>query len=145
MADTDPKRAQTNAGGNESSINSGNVALGESIHWYHVALIVKVTVAAYVPVAYWGSSVRVQATEPVLPATADLAPAPNVVTEVPEAVLAVCDPEQAVPGLVTVQVYASVSPALGGVATDGPPVGLKSVVTFNVMVPFPVVVVVRIL
>jgi hypothetical protein len=34
---------------------------------------------------------------------------------------------------------------VGGVRTDGPPVGLKSLVTFKVMVPLPAVFVVRIL
>jgi len=73
--------------------------------------------------------VSVQPTEPELPATAELAPAPNVATEVVDAVLDVCDPLQDVAGDETLQVYESASPAVGGVPTDGPPVGEKSVVT----------------
>jgi hypothetical protein len=57
-----------------------------------------------VPVEYCGSSVRVHATEPELPALAEWLSAPNVPTGVLEVVLAVCDAEQAVPGLLTVQV-----------------------------------------
>jgi hypothetical protein len=51
----------------------------------------------------------------------------------------VCDPEQAVPGALTVQVYPKASPVVGGVATQGPPAAqLKSLVTFSVMLPLPV-------
>jgi hypothetical protein len=48
--------------------------------------------------------VRVHATEPEFPATAELAPAPNVATPVTDAVLEVCDPLQAVPGAAAVHV-----------------------------------------
>jgi hypothetical protein len=57
--------------------------------------------------------------------------------------LAVCEPVQAVPGVLTVQVYVSASPVEGGVPTDGPPVPLKSVVIFSVIEPDPVDLVVR--
>ena len=49
------------------------------------------------PVEYCGSSVRVQDTEPLSPALGVMAFAPKVPTGVLEVVLAVCDPEQAVP------------------------------------------------
>jgi hypothetical protein len=51
--------------------------------------------------------------------------------------------ERTVPGALTVQLYVKASPLVGGVATDGPPAGPKSVVTFVVRVPVPVVFVVR--
>ena len=90
-----------------------------------------------------GSLVKVQPTEPELPAAADAASAPKVTTEVSDEVLEVCDPAQAVPGEVTEQVYWSRSPAVGGEATDGPPEGEKSLVTRVVMVPLPPICVVR--
>jgi hypothetical protein len=105
--------------------------------------MVKVTVAVYVPVAYTGSLVRVHATDPLLPALADLASAPKVPTDVLADMLAVCAPLQAVPGAVTVQVYASASPVDGGVATEGPPPAVKSAVTLSVMLPVPPVFEVR--
>ena len=80
------------------------VAFVELVHASQVALIEKVTVAVYVPVEYCGSSVRVQFTEPLLPALADRAFAPNVPTGVLDVVLAVCDPVQAVPRPVRLQV-----------------------------------------
>lgn len=83
--------------------------------------------------------------EALFPAFPEPAPAPNVATFVEAAVLDVREPLQPVPGDATVQVYVSASPAEGGVATEGPPAGLKSEVTFRVMVPAPVEVVVRIL
>ena len=60
-------------------------------------------------------------------------------------VLEVCELLQAVPGESTVQVYVKASPEVGGLATDGPFAGEKSEVTFNVIVPWPPPVVVRIL
>jgi hypothetical protein len=45
-----------------------------------------------------------QATDALLPALVELAPAPNVATLVAVLVLEVIDPEQAVPGELTVQV-----------------------------------------
>ena len=94
---------------------------------------------------YCGSLASVQLTEAEFPARAELAPAPKVVTEVWAVVLEVCVPLQAVPGAAAVQVYVSVSVPFGGVATEGPFAGEKSVVTFNVILPVPVDCVVRIL
>lgn len=73
-----------------------------------------------------------------MPAFAELAPAPKVATLVDAVVLAVNDPEQPVPGVDTVQMYFRLSPAEGGVATEGPPAGLKSVVICSVILPLPV-------
>ena len=83
--------------------------------------------------------------EAELPALDELAPAPNVDTLVEAVVLAVCEPLQAVAGAAPVQVYVNASPAVGGVATEGPLAGLKSDVTFRVTLPVPVAWVVRIL
>jgi hypothetical protein len=106
--------------------------------------MVNVTVAVYDPVEYRGSLVSAQLTEPVLPFLLERASAPNDATGVAAVVLAVCLPVHAVPGAVTVQVYASASPGLGGEATDGPP-GLKSEVTCNCTEPVPPTLLVRIL
>lgn len=92
-----------------------------------------------------GSFVNDHAVEAVLPAFAELAPAPNVATLVWAVVLAVIEPLHAVAGAAATQVYVKASPAEGGVATEGPFAGLKSDVTFNVSVPVPVDWVVRIL
>ena len=80
-----------------------------------------------------------------MPALDELAPAPKVATLVEAVVLAVSDPLQPVAGAAAVQVYVNASPAVGGVATDGPLAGLKSDVTFSVTLPVPVAWVVRIL
>ena len=105
----------------------------------------KVTVAVYVPVPYLGSSVRAQLSDPVLPPMAEWASAPKVATGVTAVVLAVCEPVQAVAGVATVQVYDSASPAVGGLATEGPEPGEKSEVTSTPMLPVPPVLVLRIL
>jgi hypothetical protein len=55
----------------------------------------------------------------------------------------VCDPVQAVPGELTVQVYFRASVPVGGDPTEGPPAGAKSVVTSNWILPPPVLGVVR--
>jgi hypothetical protein len=86
-----------------------------------------------------GSLVNDQAVDAAVPAFAELAPAPNVATLVEAVVLEVCEPLHAVPGVATVQVYVKASPAEGGVATEGPLAGLKSDVTFSVIVPVPLV------
>jgi hypothetical protein len=65
---------------------------------------VNVVVAVYVPVAYTGSSVRDHAAEAVFPALVELAAVPNVANGVDAVVLAVWEPVQAVPGVLTVQV-----------------------------------------
>jgi hypothetical protein len=109
-----------------------------------VALMVNVTVAVYVPVAYTGSSVSDHATDPEFPALVDCALAPNVATPVLALVLAVCEPVHAVPGFETVHEYVRASPVLGGVVTDGPLAGPKSAVTLDVMEPVPPAFVVRI-
>ena len=69
---------------------------------------------------------------------------PNVATLVAVVVDEVILPVHPVPGADTVQVYESASPVLGGVATDGPPVGAKSAVIFTVIEPDPLVLDVRI-
>jgi hypothetical protein len=51
---------------------------------------------------------------------------------------------QGVAGAAPLQVYLSASPAVGGLATEGPPAPLKSAVTFRLIVPVPVDCVVRI-
>jgi hypothetical protein len=107
-----------------------------------------VTVAEYDPVWYLGSFVKVHPIDAVFPPMSDRASAPNVATLVALAVVAVTAPLQAVavplfPGAATVHVYLSASPALGGVATEGPLIGLKSDVTCSVMLPVPPVAVVR--
>ena len=69
-------------------------------------------------------------TVPLAPAAGECASAPNVTTGVDVVVLAVCVLEQAVP-VDEVHEYVSASPAVGGVATEGPPVGVKSAVIFS--------------
>ena len=108
-------------------------------------MIVNVPVAEKVPVLYLGSLVKVQPTEPEVPAAAECASVPKVATDVAAAVLAVTLPVHCVAGEATEQVYFNVSPAVGGVATEGPPAGEKSVVIRSVMVPLPPAWVVRIL
>jgi hypothetical protein len=103
---------------------------------------VNVTVPEYEPVLYFGSFVNVHPTEALLPAMSDRASAPNVATFVALEVEAVTDPLHAVadpllPGAATVHTYFKTSPAVGGVATDGPPAGLKSPVTCRVIEPLP--------
>ena len=83
------------------------------------------------------------ATEAEFPPVVECTFAAKVARFVWDVVELVCVPVQAVPGLWTVHVYSNPSPAESGVATDGPPVGLKSLVTFNVMLPPPPVAVVR--
>src|ERR1700720_459995 len=99
--------------------------------------MVKVTVALYDPTLYAASFVNPHTTEAELPAVAECASAPKVATDVAAVVLDVWVPLQPVPGDATVQVYFRASPADGGLATDGPPAGEKSVVTCAVMVPAP--------
>ncbi len=113
-----------------------------------LALMVTVTVAEYDPVLYLGSFVNAHVREAVFPPIKDRASAPNVATLVALVVAAVMDPLHAVavplfPGAATVQEYFSASPAVGGVATDGPSMGLKSDVTCSVMLPLPPAAVVR--
>jgi len=66
-----------------------------------------------------------------------------VATGVEAPVDAVWLPLHGVAGAAPTQVYLSASPAVGGVVTLGPLAGLKSLVTFKVMLPFPVDCVVR--
>ena len=92
--------------------------------------------------------VRVQEIEALFPPMRDRASDPKVDTFVWAVVDEVMEPLQGVavplfPGLATVQVYLSASPAVGGVATDGPPAGLKSPVICSTMLPFPPAAVVR--
>ena len=69
---------------------------------------------------------------------------PIVITDVAAAALAVCEPVQAVALTEVVEhVYDRVSPAVGGVATEGPPDGEKSVVMRTTTLPVPPVLVVR--
>jgi hypothetical protein len=92
---------------------------------------------------YLGSFVRVHDVVAVDPAVSVCASAPKVATGVDELVEAVWLPLQGVATPVAPQVYLSASPAVGGVVTEGPLAGLKSLVTFRVMVPLPVDWVVR--
>jgi hypothetical protein len=107
-----------------------------------IALIVNVIVAWYEPTLYVGSLVRIHETDALFPDIRDRASDPKLATDVALVVDAVIDPEHGAavplfPGLAALQVYVSLSCTDGGLATDGPPVGLKSLVTCRTMLPLP--------
>ena len=93
---------------------------------------------------YWGSSIRVKLTFAEFGSEILQGAPPPVHAEEPiettfvdAVVLTVCVPEQGAPKVVQLHVYVNVSPALGGLAMEGPPAGVKSTVALTVIVPWP--------